>query len=208
MPSKRPEDLDGVTYKLRWRGEVEDETYYITITNIEVDGKLRPFEIFFNSQNVNHYPWMVALARMISAVFQRGENVSFVANELQEVFDPRGGQTIGTVHYHSLLDMIGKVVERHMVDIGYIKAPGPIISGIIKEAEDEAVAEEFDLTARQREDVSIYLQESPIPQSEPSPKPDHELIPTSAEAIGRATISIDKVNPPKDDDDDFDVRGL
>ena len=75
MPSKRPEKLDGITYKLRWRGEVEDETYYITITNIEVDGKLRPFEIFFNSQNVSNYPWMVALARMISAVFQRGENV-------------------------------------------------------------------------------------------------------------------------------------
>jgi hypothetical protein len=117
---RRPEELNGTTYKLKWVGELGDETYYVTINNREVKGKILPWEMFFNSQHVTHYPWMVALARMISAVFQRGEKVAFVASELQEVFDPSGSLTVNGVHYRSLLDMIGKVLELHMISIGYI----------------------------------------------------------------------------------------
>ena len=87
-----------------------------------------------------------------------------------------------------------------MVDIGYIKGEQTEEVDVAKLPEPEKAYDDL-LTAQGREAA-----ERRIPRREHKPKPDHELIPTSAEAIGRATISIDKVNPP--DDDDFDVRGL
>src|SRR5688500_7394671 len=88
------------------------------------DGRRRPFEIFINSKNMEHYAWTVALTRMISAVFRRGGDVSFVVDELKAVFDPRGGQWMGGRYVPSLLAAIGEVIERHMIDIGFLTAPG------------------------------------------------------------------------------------
>lgn len=118
-PDGRPKVLSGETYKLKWPNE--PHAFYITFTT-QVDmekGTKRPFEIFINSKNVDHFQWTVALTRMISAVFRRGGNVSFVANELREVFDPKGGAYMGGKYVPSLLAAIGDVVAEHMTAIGY-----------------------------------------------------------------------------------------
>ena len=83
----------------------------------------RPFEIFINSKNMEHYAWTVALTRMISAVFRRGGDVSFVVEELKAVFDPRGGQWMGRHYVPSLLAAIGDVIERHLIAMGFMPAP-------------------------------------------------------------------------------------
>ena len=112
--------LPGFTYKLKW--PESDHAIYITINDILQDGRRRPFEIFINSKNMEHYAWTVALTRMISAVFRRGGDVSFVVEELKAVFDPRGGQWMGGRYVPSLLAAIGGIIERHMIDTGFLKA--------------------------------------------------------------------------------------
>jgi ribonucleoside-diphosphate reductase alpha chain len=96
---------------------------YITINDIIQDGRRRPFEVFINSKNMEHFAWTVGLTRMISAVFRRGGDVAFVVEELKAVFDPRGGQWVGGKYVPSLLAAIGEVIERHMIDIGFLPDP-------------------------------------------------------------------------------------
>jgi len=117
-PLDRPGDLSGHTYKVRWPDL--DHAFYITINDIEQDGRRRPFEIFINSKNMEHYAWTVALTRMISAVFRRGGDITFVVEELKAVFDPRGGQWMSGRYVPSLLAAIGEIIERHLVAIGFI----------------------------------------------------------------------------------------
>ena len=117
-PLDRPETLPGRTYKMRWSDS--DHALYITVNDVVRDGRRRPFEVFINSKNMEHYAWTVALTRMISAVFRRGGDVSFVVEELKAVFDPRGGQWMEGRYVPSLLAAIGEVIERHMIDIGFI----------------------------------------------------------------------------------------
>ncbi len=121
QPIDRPRELPGLTYKIKWPGS--DHAIYITVNDIEHDGRRRPFEIFINSKNMEHYAWTVALTRMVSAVFRRGGDVSFVVEELKAVFDPRGGQWVDGRYVPSLLAAIGQVIERHLIDIGFIR-PG------------------------------------------------------------------------------------
>ncbi|MBI1985776.1 MAG: ribonucleoside-diphosphate reductase, adenosylcobalamin-dependent [Rhodospirillales bacterium] len=124
QPLDRPEDLPGQTYKVRW--PESDHAIYITLNDIIDDqGRRRPFEVFINSKNTEHYAWTVALTRMISAVFRRGGDVSFVVEELKAVFDPRGGQWMGGRYVPSLLAAIGEVIERHMIDIGFMSGAAP-----------------------------------------------------------------------------------
>jgi ribonucleoside-diphosphate reductase alpha chain len=120
-PLARPETLPGATYKVRW--PESDHAIYITINDILQDGRRRPFEIFINSKNMEHYAWTVALTRMISAVFRRGGDVSFVVDELKAVFDPRGGQWMEGHYVPSLLAAIGDVIERHLIEIGFLAKP-------------------------------------------------------------------------------------
>ena len=115
-PLERPEALHGSTYKIRW--PESDHAIYITINDIVRDGRRQPFEIFINSKNTEHYAWTVALTRMISAVFRRGGDVSFIVEELKAVFDPRGGQWMGGHYVPSILAAIGGVIEQHLVSIG------------------------------------------------------------------------------------------
>ena len=117
-PLDRPGDLSGHTYKVRWPDL--DHAFYITINDIEQDGRRRPFEIFINSKNMEHYAWTVALTRMISAVFRRGGDITFVVEELKAVFDPRGGQWMRGRYVPSLLAAIGEIIERHLMAIGFI----------------------------------------------------------------------------------------
>lgn len=119
-PLDRPELLAGQTYKIRWQDS--DHAFYITINDILQDHRRRPFEIFINSKNMEAYAWTLALTRMISAVFRRGGDVSFVVDELKAVFDPRGGQWSQGRYVPSLLAAIGDVIERHLVDIGFMAA--------------------------------------------------------------------------------------
>jgi ribonucleoside-diphosphate reductase alpha chain len=117
-PLDRPEVLLGQTYKIKWPDS--DHAFYITINDIEADGRRRPFEVFINSKNMEAYAWTLALTRMISAVFRRGGDVSFVVHELKAVFDPRGGQWMGGQYVPSLLAAIGEVIERHLVATGFM----------------------------------------------------------------------------------------
>ncbi len=117
-PLDRPESLPGETYKVRWPDS--DHAMYITINDVVEDGRRRPFEVFINSKNMEHYAWTVALTRMISAVFRRGGDVTFVVEELKAVFDPRGGQWMNGRYVPSLLAAIGDVIERHMRAIGFL----------------------------------------------------------------------------------------
>ncbi|MDA5192605.1 adenosylcobalamin-dependent ribonucleoside-diphosphate reductase [Govanella unica] len=128
QPLDRPEVLPGQTYKLRW--PESDHAMYLTVNDIVQDGRRRPFELFINSKNMEHYAWTLALTRMISAVFRRGGDVSFVVDELKAVFDPRGGHWVGGRYIPSLLAAIGEVIEQHLVAIGFMAGP------------DEALAEQ------------------------------------------------------------------
>ena len=118
QPLSRPEILPGQTYKLKW--PESDHAIYITVNDIIQDGRRRPFEVFINSKNMDHYAWTVGLTRMISAVFRRGGDVAFVVEELQAVFDPRGGAWMGGRYVPSLLAAIGDIIERHMTGIGFL----------------------------------------------------------------------------------------
>jgi len=133
----RSEKLLGATYKLRWPDS--EHAMYVTINDIEQDGVRRPFEIFVNSKNLEHYAWVVALTRMISAVFRRGGEVAFVAEELKQVFDPRGGQWTNGRYVGSLVAAIGDVIERHMIDTGFLQ-PAEKVSGKIYAAPAAAAA--------------------------------------------------------------------
>jgi len=110
--AKRPEALDGATYKIKWPQSAH--AVYVTINDLEGDGERRPFEIFVNSKNMEHYAWTLGLTRMISAVFRRGGDVSFVCEELKAVFDPCGGAWLDGRYVTSLPAAIGAVLERHM----------------------------------------------------------------------------------------------
>ncbi len=122
-PLQRDAALAGTTYKLKW--PQNSNALYITINDIERDGRPRPYEIFINTRHLEHYAWTVALTRMISAVFRRGGDVAFVASELQEIFDPQGGCWMAGRYVPSLLAAIGDVIEQHMISIGFLVAAAP-----------------------------------------------------------------------------------
>jgi ribonucleoside-diphosphate reductase alpha chain len=130
QPLSRPEALPGRTYKLRWPDS--EHALYMTVNDIVQDGRRRPFEIFINSKNMEHYAWTVALTRMISAVFRRGGDVSFVVEELKAVFDPRGGAWVEGRYVPSLLAAIGDVIERHMIEIGFLPPKEPRLGHTIE----------------------------------------------------------------------------
>ena len=132
QPLDRPEELPGRTYKIKWPGS--DHAIYITVNDVMQDGRRRPFEIFINSKNMEHYAWTVALTRMISAVFRRGGDVSFVVEELKAVFDPRGGQWMEGRYVPSLLAAIGGVIERHLIEIGFLTpAESPRLTDVVEQ---------------------------------------------------------------------------
>ncbi len=120
-PLDRPGVLPGNTYKVRW--PESDHAMYITVNDVIQDGRRRPFEVFINSKNMEHYAWTVALTRMISAVFRRRGDVSFVVEELKAVFDPRGGHWVDGHYVPSLLAAIGEVIEQHLIATGFMADP-------------------------------------------------------------------------------------
>jgi len=121
-PLDRPQQLEGSTYKLKWPDS--EHAIYITVNDLVINGHRRPFEVFINSKNMEHFAWTVALTRMISAVFRRGGDVSFVVEELKAVFDPRGGAWMDGKYIPSILAAIGGVIERHMIYTGFLAGEG------------------------------------------------------------------------------------
>jgi hypothetical protein len=122
---ERPEMLTGCTYKVKT--PLSDHALYITINDIVLNQGTphemrRPFEIFINSKNMDHFQWIVALTRIISAVFRKGGDSIFLIEELRSVFDPRGGYfKKGGKYMPSLVAEIGDVIEAHMRTIGLLK---------------------------------------------------------------------------------------
>lgn len=121
-PLDRPQSLEGHTYKVKWPDS--EHAIYITVNDLVMNGHRRPFEVFINSKNMEHFAWTVALTRMISAVFRRGGDVSFVVEELKAVFDPRGGAWMDGKYIPSILAAIGSVIERHMIATGFLEGEG------------------------------------------------------------------------------------
>ena len=123
---ERPEMLVGSTYKVKT--PISDHAMYVTINDIVLNKgteyeKRRPFEIFINSKNLDHYQWIVALTRIISAVFRKGGDVAFLVDELKAVFDPRGGYwQPGGKFMPSIIAELGYIVEKHLIAIGLLAA--------------------------------------------------------------------------------------
>ncbi len=121
----RPEMLLGSTYKIKT--PLSEHSLYVTINDIILNPetpfeKRRPFEIFINSKNMDHFQWIVALTKIISAVFRKGGDVTFLVEELRSVFDPKGGYfKKGGKYTPSLVAEIGDAIEAHMKMIGMIK---------------------------------------------------------------------------------------
>jgi hypothetical protein len=124
---ERPEMLVGSTYKVKT--PVSDHAMYVTINDIVLNEgtqheQRRPFEIFINSKNLDHYQWIVALTRIMSAVFRKGGDVTFLVDELKAVFDPRGGYwQPGGKFMPSIIAELGHIVEKHLIEIGLLKSP-------------------------------------------------------------------------------------
>ncbi|MGV6838785.1 MAG: adenosylcobalamin-dependent ribonucleoside-diphosphate reductase [Planktomarina sp.] len=121
-PLDRPQALEGQTYKLKWPDS--EHAIYITINDLMNGDHRRPFEVFVNSKNMEHFAWTVGLTRMVSAVFRRGGDVSFVVEELKAVFDPRGGAWMEGKYVPSILAAIGGVIEQHMIATGFLAGEG------------------------------------------------------------------------------------
>jgi hypothetical protein len=124
---ERPETLVGSTFKIK--SPLFEHALYVTINDIVLNAgtqyeQRRPFEIFINSKNMDHFQWIVALTRILSAVFRKGGDVTFIVEELKAVFDPRGGYfKAGGVYMPSIVAEIGAVIEQHMKNIGLIHDP-------------------------------------------------------------------------------------
>lgn len=125
----RPESLQGMTYKIKT--PLSEHAMYVTINDIVLNPGTehelrRPFEIFINSKNMEHFQWIIALTRILSAVFRKGGDVIFLVDELRSVFDPQGGYfKKGGRYTPSIVAEIGDVIEQHMIAIGMLKKAEP-----------------------------------------------------------------------------------
>ena len=152
---ERPEVLVGSTYKVKT--PISDHAMYVTINDIVLNQgteheKRRPFEIFINSKNLDHYQWIVALTRIISAVFRKGGDVAFLVDELTAVFDPRGGYwQPGGRFMPSIIAELGYIVEKHLISIGMMTKPD------LDDHQKQLIAEkraEFEEAKKQRDAFS------------------------------------------------------
>ena len=123
----RPETLSGATYKIKT--PLSEHALYITINDIVLNPgtaheQRRPYEIFINSKNMDHFQWVLALTRVVSAVFRKGGDCTFLVEELKAVFDPKGGYfKKGGRFMPSLVAEIGECIEKHLIDIGMLQPP-------------------------------------------------------------------------------------
>ena len=149
---ERPDVLIGSTYKIK--SPLFEHALYVTINDIVLNKgtaheSRRPFEIFINSKNMDHFQWVVAITRIMSAVFRKGGDVTFLVEELKAVFDPRGGYfKAGGVYMPSIVAEIGAVIEDHLKMIGMI-------------VDDELSPEQQALIAEKRAAYEASLKKNP-----------------------------------------------
>jgi len=127
---QRPDVLSGSTYKVRSPHSLH--AFYVTVNHHEVNGKLYPFEVFVNSKDMSSYQWIVALTRVLSAVFRKGGELQFLIEELKSVFDPAGGHFEKGKYVPSLIASIGGVIESHLRTIEFIPHSEPMTVAVEK----------------------------------------------------------------------------
>lgn len=140
----RPDMLHGTTYKLK--SPVYDHAIYITINDIVLNEGTpeevrRPFEIFINSKNMANFMWVTALTRILSAVFRKGGGLDFLAEEMQCIFDPKGGYWKKGKYYNSIVAEIGGVVENHLIRLGLVSKEDALSGDAIEHAPKSAMGE-------------------------------------------------------------------
>ena len=182
---ERPEVLIGSTYKIK--SPLVEHAMYVTINDIVLNAGTehelrRPFEIFVNSKSMEHFQWIVALTRIMSAVFRKGGDVTFLVDEMKAVFDPRGGYfKAGGVYMPSLVAELGAIVEEHMKSIGLIHDPE-------MSAHQRAILAEkrkqYEDRAKKNSDVSVVAPSSPAIAGEDARRADGgSAMPGSSEDI-------------------------
>jgi cytochrome c553 len=170
---ERPDVLVGSTYKIK--SPLFEHALYVTINDIVLNPgteheSRRPFEIFINSKNMDHFQWVVAITRIMSAVFRKGGDVTFLVEELKAVFDPRGGYfKAGGIYMPSIVAEIGAVVEDHLKMIGMI-------------VDDELSPEQKRLIAEKRAAYEASLKKNPDVSAAPAAAATAK--PIAAEASG------------------------
>jgi len=161
---ERPEMLIGATYKIK--SPLVEHAMYVTINDIVLNPGTehelrRPFEIFINSKNMDHFQWIVALTRIMSAVFRKGGDVTFLVEELKAVFDPRGGYfKAGGVYMPSIVAELGAVIEQHLKMIGLLHDPE------LDDAQKQLIAEKraaYEARAKKKPDASVDAAPGGVP---------------------------------------------
>ena len=201
---ERPDELIGATYKIK--SPLFEHALYVTINDIVLNSGTehemrRPFEIFINSKNMEHFQWIVALTRIMSAVFRKGGDVTFLVEELKAVFDPRGGYfKAGGIYMPSIVAELGAVIERHMKMIGLIHDPemDPAQRALIAEKRTA-----YEARAKKKSDVSA-TPGSKTPSSGPSSRRTPEALHnsdswSSATSVGGASAPMPSPDLAEDD---------
>ncbi|MEJ7745644.1 MAG: NrdJb [Luteimonas sp.] len=165
---ERPEVLIGSTYKIK--SPLVEHAMYVTINDIVLNAgseheQRRPFEVFINSKSMDHFQWIVALTRIMSAVFRKGGDVTFLVDEMKAVFDPKGGYfKPGGVYMPSLVAELGAIIEDHLKSIGLMHDPD------MSEATRALIAEKraafAKLGSKKKPDVSVSVAPSPASAGE------------------------------------------
>jgi hypothetical protein len=153
---KRPEKLVGATYKIKV--PTEDPALYMTINDIVLNEGTehevrRPFEMFINSKDMQNFQWVVALTRLVSAVFRKGGDMEFLVEELRSVFDPNGGYFDKGTYVPSLIAKIGMNIERHLLEIGMIEQEelSDTTKAILEEKKAEYLAQQNESSSKKEE---------------------------------------------------------
>lgn len=141
QPPKRPQELEGTTYKIRT--PLAADALYVTINDlIEEDGQRRPYEIFINTKNLQYFSWIVAMTRLISSVFRHDPAPKFLVEELKSIYDPNGGYFSEGTYIPSLAADIGRVIEKHLAKIGIMSAPPKRKAVSAKPTDEHAVPQD------------------------------------------------------------------
>jgi hypothetical protein len=165
---ERPEVLIGSTYKIK--SPLVEHAMYVTINDIVLNAgseheQRRPFEVFINSKSMEHFQWIVALTRIMSAVFRKGGDVTFIVEEMKAVFDPKGGYfKAGGVYMPSLVAELGSIVEDHLKSIGMLHDPE--MSDATRALIAEKRAAFSRVGSKKNSDVTARLSPSPAPAGE------------------------------------------
>ena len=164
---ERPDTLIGATYKIK--SPLFEHALYVTINDIVLNQGTeyelrRPFEIFINSKNMDHFQWIVALTRIMSAVFRKGGDVTFLVEELRAVFDPRGGYfKAGGVYMPSIVAELGAIIEQHLKSIGLMHDP-EVSNEQRKLIAEKRAAYEARVSSKKNSDVSRASERAQEPE--------------------------------------------